>query len=118
MTVSTPVLGMVVLIYLMVAFYIGWVGYRKTRDTDDFILAGRKINSYVLALSYGETFISTSAIVGFGGAAGIFGMGLLWLTFTNVFVEIFIAFVVFGSRTRRIRFNLKAVTFPDCWEDG
>lgn len=113
MTVSTPVLGIVVLVYLMVIFYLGWIGYKKTRDTDDYMIAGRKINSYVLALSYGATFISTSAIVGFGGAAGVLGMGLLWLTFMNVFIGIFIAFVVFGSRTRRIGFNLKAVTFPE-----
>ncbi len=113
MTVSTPVLGIVVLIYLMVTFYLGWAGYKKTRDADDYMLAGRKINSYILALSYGATFISTSAIVGFGGAAGVLGMGLLWLTFMNVFVGIFIAFIVFGPRTRRIGLNLKAVTFPE-----
>lgn len=40
-------------------------------------------------------------------------MGLLWLTFMNVFVGIFIAFIIFGSRTRRIGYNLKAVTFPE-----
>lgn len=113
MVVSTPVLGLAVLIYLMVIFYLGWIGYKKTKDTDDYMIAGRKIHSYVLALSYGATFISTSAIVGFGGAAGVLGMGLLWLTFMNVFVGIFIAFVVFGSKTRRIGLNLKAVTFPE-----
>lgn len=113
MTVSTHVLGIAVLIYLIATFYLGWLGYKKTRNTDDYMLAGRKINSYILALSYGATFISTSAIVGFGGAAGVLGMGLLWLTFMNVFVGIFIAFIVFGSRTRRIGYNLKAVTFPE-----
>jgi len=73
-------------------------GIQKTKDIDDYMVAGRKINSYVLALSYGATFISTSAIVGFGGSAGVLGMGLLWLTFMNVFVGIFIAFVYSGQR--------------------
>ena len=113
MVVSTPVLGVAVLVYLMVIFYLGWAGYKKTKDIDDYMIAGRKIHSYVLALSYGATFISTSAIVGFGGAAGVLGMGLLWLTFMNVSVGIFIAFVLFGSKTRRIGLNLKAVTFPE-----
>lgn len=113
MVVSTPVLGVAVLVYLLVIFYLGWAGYKKTKDIDDYMIAGRKIHSYVLALSYGATFISTSAIVGFGGAAGVLGMGLLWLTFMNVFVGIFIAFVVFGSKTRRIGLNLGAVTFPE-----
>ena len=66
-----------------------------------------------MALSYGATFISTSAIVGFGGAAGQFGMGVLWLTFLNIFAGIFIAFVVFGKRTRKIGRNLDAHTFPE-----
>lgn len=81
MVVSTPVLGLSVLVYLMVIFYLGWVVYKKTKNTDDYMIAGRKIHSYVLALSYGATFISTSAIAGFGGAAGVLGMGFLWLTF-------------------------------------
>ena len=38
------------------------------------MLGGRKIHPAVMALSYGATFISTSAIVGFGGFAGLFGM--------------------------------------------
>jgi SSS family solute:Na+ symporter len=66
-----------------------------------------------MALSYGATFISTSAIVGFGGAAGTLGMGLLWLTFLNIFFGIFIAFVVFGKRTRKMGHNVDAHTFPE-----
>ncbi|QLC49695.1 sodium:solute symporter family protein [Methanolobus zinderi] len=113
MAVSTPILGIAVLIYMMVVFYLGWLGYKQTKDTDDYMLAGRKINPLVLALSYGAAFISTSAIIGFGGYAGAFGMGVLWLVFMNIFVGIFIAFVLFGSRTRRMGVNLGAVTFPE-----
>ncbi len=113
MAVSTPVLGLVVLIYMMVIFYLGWLGYKKTKQTDDYMVAGRKIHPYILAISYGATFISTSAIIGFGGAAGALGMGLLWLAFMNILVGIFIAFVVFGKRTRRLGLKLNAVTFPE-----
>ncbi|WP_407282093.1 sodium:solute symporter family protein [Methanolobus sp. WCC1] len=113
MAVSTPILGLAVLAYMMVVFYLGWVGYKQTKDNDDYMLAGRKVNPFVLAFSYGAAFISTSAIIGFGGYAGAFGLGILWLVFMNIFVGIFIAFVVFGSRTRRMGVNLKAVTFPE-----
>ncbi len=51
--------------------------------------------------------------IGFGGAAAVFGMGILWLTFLNIIIGIFIAFVVFGKRTRRIGHNLDAHTFPE-----
>jgi SSS family solute:Na+ symporter len=66
-----------------------------------------------MAISYGATFISTSAIVGFGGAAAVYGMGLLWLTVLNVFMGIFVAFVVFGKRTRAIGHKIDAHTFPE-----
>ncbi|MDG6243215.1 MAG: sodium:solute symporter family protein [Methanolobus sp.] len=113
MAVSTPVLGVIVLIYLMVIFYLGWIGYKRTKQTEDYMVAGRNVHPYILALSYGATFISTSAIVGFGGAAGSLGMGLLWLAFMTIVVGIFVAFVFYGSRTRRMGVNLKAVTFPE-----
>lgn len=111
--VSAFTLSITVLVYLMAVFYVSWYGYKRTREVEDFMVAGRKAHPFVVAISYGSTFISTSAIVGFGGVAGLFGMGLLWLTFLNIFVGIFIAFVLFGTRTRRMGKNLGAVTFPE-----
>lgn len=103
----------IVLIYLVIIGYLGYLGYKKTTSAEDYMVAGRKIHPFVMALSYGATFISTSAIVGFGGASGVFGMGLLWLTFLNIFMGIFIAFVVFGKRTRKMGHNLDTHTFPE-----
>ena len=103
----------VVLVYLAVTAYLGWLGYRGTKTATDYMIAGRKVHPFVMALSYGATFISTSAIVGFGGAAGLFGMSLLWLTFCNIFIGIFIAFVFLGGPTRRIGRRLDAHTFPE-----
>jgi SSS family solute:Na+ symporter len=102
-----------VILYFGAVAYLGYRGFRQTHTATDYMLGGRKIHPFVMAMSYGATFISTSAIVGFGGAAGVFGMGLLWLTFLNIFVGIFIAFVFFGGRTRRIGLRLDAHTFPE-----
>ncbi|MGA2221187.1 MAG: sodium:solute symporter family protein [Verrucomicrobiia bacterium] len=103
----------VVLIYLFVTAYLGWLGYRGTKTTTDYLVAGRKAHPFIMALSYGATFISTSAIVGFGGVAGMFGMSLLWLTFCNIFIGIFIAFIFLGEPTRRMGHHLDAHTFPE-----
>ncbi len=103
----------VVVIYLFVIGYLGVRGYRGTRTATDYMLGGRKVHPYVMAMSYGATFISTSAIIGFGGAAGVFGMSLLWLPFLNIFLGIFIAFWLFGRRTRRMGLRLDAHTFPE-----
>lgn len=102
-----------VLIYLMVLAFLGWKGYRSTKTASDYLVAGRGVHPYIMALSFGATFISTSAIVGFGGTAGVFGLGVLWLTFLNIFVGIFIAFVFFGKRTRTMGHHLNAHTFPE-----
>jgi len=106
-------LTVIVLIYLFIIGYLAFAAYRKTKSTSDYLIAGRNIHPYIMAISYGATFISTSAIIGFGGAAAIFGMGILWLTFLNIFVGIFIAFVFFGKRTRVMGLNLNAHTFPE-----
>ena len=102
-----------VVVYLLVVVYLGYLGWKRTKNASDYMLAGRKAHPVIMALSYGATFISTSAIVGFGGVAAMFGMSLLWLTFCNIFVGIFIAFVVLGGRTRRIGHSLDAHTFPE-----
>jgi SSS family solute:Na+ symporter len=111
--VNIPLFSIIVIIYLIVVGYLGYLGYKGTKTSGDYMIAGRQIHPYVMAISYGATFISTSAIVGFGGAAGVFGMGLLWLTFLNIGLGIAVAFILFGKRTRRIGLNLDAHTFPE-----
>ena len=101
------------LIYLAITAGLGYLGYLHTASARDYLLAGGKVHPVIMAVSYGSTFISTAAIVGFGGAAAVFGMGLLWLTVLNIVIGIFIAFVVFGKRTRRLGHRLGAHTFPE-----
>ncbi|ARN55711.1 sodium:solute symporter family protein [Sedimentisphaera salicampi] len=103
----------VIMAYLVIVIMLGWLGYTKTKTASDFMLAGRGTHPFVMAMSYGATFISTSAIVGFAGVAGMFGMGVLWLVFLNIFVGIFIAFVFLGERTRHMGHVLNAHTFAE-----
>lgn len=110
---SIAMLTTVVLIYLSIVGFLTIKAYKTTKSTSDYLLAGREIHPFVMAMSYGATFVSTSAIIGFGGAAALFGMSLLWLTFLTIFVGVFLAFVVFGRRTRIMGLNMNAHTFPE-----
>jgi solute:Na+ symporter, SSS family len=103
----------ILVLYLLVIGFLGYLGYRGTKSSDDFLIAGRKAHPYVMALSYGSTFISTAAIVGFGGVAALYGLGILWLPFMNIFFGIIIAFIFFGKRTRQMGLALNARTFPE-----
>ncbi|MEW5762934.1 MAG: sodium:solute symporter family protein [Bacillota bacterium] len=108
-----PLFYLVVILYLVVTFYLGYLGWRHTRSAADYMVAGGRVNGFLVSLSYGATFISTSAIVGFGGAAAAYGMSMLWLAALNIFVGIFIAFAFLGKRIRTMGANLGAHTFPE-----
>lgn len=105
-------LGLIVVVYLLSLAYLGYLGYKKTTSESDYLVGGRKMNPFVMALSYGATFISASAIVGFGGVAAAYGMGIQWLCLLNMFVGVVIAFIIFGRPTRRIGALFNATTFP------
>jgi SSS family solute:Na+ symporter len=113
MAVDALMMTVLVVVYLAATLVIGYLGYRQTKSSEDYLVAGRCSHPVIIALSYGATFISTSAIIGFGGQAANLGMGLIWLTVLNIGVGILLAFVVFGKKTREIGQRLSAVTFPD-----
>ncbi len=106
-------LGGIVAVFLAAVGYLSYCGYKATRSQKDYLIGGSAVNPFVMAMSYGAAFISTSAIVGFGGVAGLFGFGLLWLPFMNIAIGVLLAFLVFGRRTRRIGQRLDANTFPE-----
>ena len=103
----------IVVIYFLAIAFLGYLGYRKTKNSDDYLIGGGKMNAVVMALSYGATFISASAIVGFGGVAATFGMGIQWLCFLNMFIGVVIAFIFFGRKTRQIGAKTKSSTFAE-----
>ncbi len=105
----------IIFMALFAAVYIilGYIGYRKTKTAEDYFVAGRKMGGLVIAFSYGATFISAVALIGFSGIASIYGYSILWLAFLNIFVGIFIAFVFYGFRTRKMGLSLNALTMPE-----
>ncbi len=101
------------LIYLAATIYLSYLGYRKTTTVSDYLLAGRQVHPLVMSLSYGSTYISTSAVIGFGGISALYGFSLTWLTFLNILVGVWIAFVVFGKRTRKMGKASMLTPFPE-----
>ena len=101
------------IIYLIITIYLSYLGYRRTTSVSDYLLAGRTVHPVTMALSYGSTYISASAIIGFGGVSALYGFSMTWLTFLNIMVGVFIAFAVFGKRTRKMGKSLDAHTFPE-----
>ena len=110
---NTAAFAVLTILYIIAVIYLGYLGWKKTRGSEDYMLAGRKLSPWVIGLSYGATFISVSAIIGFGGQSAKLGMGLVFLAMLNIAVGVLLAFIVFGGRTRKMAKKLNAVTFPD-----
>ena len=111
--VDLVVFGTMTVVSLIVTLVLGWYGYKNTRNNEEFLLGRNKAGPVIIALSYGATFLSASAVIGFGGQAAVHGMSVMWLCFLNLFVGLIVAFLIFGGPTRRKGRALGASTYAD-----
>ena len=71
--------GIAIGLYLVVMLLIGWYGYRKTTDLDDYMLGGRSLGALVTALSAGAADMSGWLIMGLPGEIYSVGLSALWI---------------------------------------
>ena len=100
-------------IFIAATAFLGWYGYKHTKSNDQFLLGRNKTSPLIIALSYGATFLSASAVVGFGGQSAKYGMVMIWLVVLNLMIGLVVAFLIYGKRTRRIGKEVGAFTFSD-----
>lgn len=105
--------GVMVAVFVVITLILGWYGYKNTKSNEEFLLGRSKAGPVIIALSYGSTFLSASAVIGFGGQAAVHGMSLMWLCFLNLFVGLIVAFLIFGGPTRRKGKAVGASTYAD-----
>lgn len=66
-------------LYLLFMISIGVLYYRKTENLADYILGGRKLNSWVTALSSQASDMSGWLLLGLPGYAYLAGMEAIWI---------------------------------------
>jgi SSS family solute:Na+ symporter len=110
---NTVIMAIVAVVFIAATAYLGWFGHKHTKNNEEYLLGRSKARPAIIALSYGATFLSTSAIVGFGGTAAKFGLSMIWLMVLCILVGTIIAFAVFGKRTRRKGREYGVRTFPE-----
>lgn len=71
--------GIAIALYLLVMLLIGWYGFKKTHDLDDYMLGGRKLGAFVTALSAGAADMSGWLIMGLPGEIYEVGLSALWI---------------------------------------
>lgn len=65
--------------YLATMLYIGWRGYRRTTDYDDYVLGGRGLHPFVAALSASASDMSGWLLMGLPGAIYLSGLSQAWI---------------------------------------
>ncbi len=103
------------IIYLIVVLLVGFATVRLTKTLDDFLIAGRKLGPWVVAISERASGESAWLLVGLPGVAWASGFAALWpaigCTFGILFSWAFIA-----HRLRAQSEQLGAITLPDFLE--
>ena len=103
------------LVYLVGMVVAGIVASRFTRTIEDFGLGGRKLGSWVIALSEKSTDMSTWLLVGLPGLAFKIGLGAIWV-FIGCFFGSLANWVVIAERLRKFSMRFSAITLPDYFE--
>ncbi|HEY7739789.1 MAG TPA: sodium/proline symporter, partial [Steroidobacteraceae bacterium] len=65
--------------YMAVCLLLGFIAYRRTRTLGDFILGGRRLGSWVTALSAQASDMSGWLLMGLPGLAYLSGFDAIWL---------------------------------------
>ncbi|MDO5512797.1 sodium/proline symporter PutP [Corynebacterium sp.] len=68
-----------IIIYMALMLAIGYWSYTKTDKYDDYVLADRKLNPFVAAMSAGASDMSGWLLMGLPGALFVTGMSELWI---------------------------------------
>ncbi|MBR4626717.1 MAG: sodium:solute symporter family protein [Ruminococcus sp.] len=104
-------------IYIIIMVGIGFYTSRRTKSTEDFMLGGRSVGSWLTAFSYGTTYFSAVVFIGYAGQFGwMYGVSATWVGIGNAIVGSLIPFFLIGRRSRLMSNHLGAKTMPEFFE--
>ncbi|MES9942798.1 MAG: sodium/proline symporter PutP [Candidatus Thiodiazotropha sp. 6PLUC2] len=71
--------GLSFFLYMVVVLGIGVIAWRRTRNLSDFVLGGRRLGSWVAALSASASDMSGWLLLGLPGYAYLAGVEVIWI---------------------------------------
>ncbi len=103
-------------LYLLIIFYVGWLGWTRTACHDEYILGGRKLGPYTTALSAGASDMSGWLLLGLPGLAFKIGLGATWLA-GGLLVGTFLNWHWVAPKLRVASARLNSLTIPSYLEN-
>ncbi len=109
---DNPSLTISFAVYLSLLVVIGLFAYRFSHNLEDFILAGRRLGPWVVAISAVASDMSGWLLLGLPGEAFRQGLSLAWVLI-GCMAGTFFNWTVLAKRLRRYSEILGAITLPD-----
>ncbi len=101
--------------YLVVVVVVGFITFRYTKTLADFLLAGRRLGAWVVALSERASGESAWLLIGLPGLALVSGFSAVWSAI-GCAVGILASWTLVARRLRIQTERLGALTLPDYFE--
>ena len=112
---SQPVALIIFILTLLLPVGVGLFAMRRTRNTSDFYVGGRKLNQFTVALSAVSSGRSSWLILGVSGMAYALGTGAVWACAGYIIVEM-LQFITIGKKLRQQTEQMDAITLLDYFE--
>lgn len=103
------------ILYLVCLFILGIVTVRFTKTLEDFVLGGRKLGSWIIALSEKASDFSAWLLIGLPGQAFKMGFGAVWAAI-GCFIGSLFNWLVIATPLRKLSEKYNALTLPDYFE--
>jgi sodium/proline symporter len=99
------------ILYMVMILVIGFLTYKSNKDHNDFFVAGRKLNPWVVAFSERASGESAWLLLGLPGAAYALGFLEMWTALGCVLGIIFYWFII-AKDLRDVSEEVDAITLP------
>jgi len=100
------------IVYLAAMLAIGLVAWARTRNLEDYILGGRRLGSWVAALSAGASDMSGWLLLGLPGFAYMAGLESLWLA-GGLLLGTWLNWRIVAGRLREVTVESGSLTLPE-----
>lgn len=103
----------VLILYLAFLIVLGLIAAKKGKDTpEDYYVAGRSMNKWVVAGTYGASFMSAGTFIGQIGANYSIGWVQIW-NMNATLLPMFVLALFFAKKFWRIGYYYNAQSMPD-----
>src|SRR5690606_19200892 len=104
-------------LYLIAMLVIGYVAYKRTADTEDYMLGGRDLPPWVAALSAGASDMSGWLVMGLPGAIYLTGLIEAWIAI-GLTIGAYLNWLLVAPRLRAYtEVSRNSITVPSFFEN-